>query len=46
MGITTTYFLQVSEDVKDKVARIINSLSEDIIHSLTGWDYILDALSL
>jgi hypothetical protein len=23
-----------------------NSLSEDIIHSLTGWEYVLDALSL
>jgi|GEM_PF-6502521 len=33
-------------DVKYKVAEIINKLSEDIICSLTGWQYILDALSL
>lgn len=31
---------------KYTVAKILNSLSEDIVHSLTGWDYILDALSL
>lgn len=34
------------DDVKLKVANILNSLSENIIHSLTGWKYILDALSL
>ena len=34
------------DDVKYKVANILNSLSKDIIHSLTGWQYILDALSL
>ena len=34
------------EDVKEQVAKILNSLSEDIIQSLTGWQYILDALSL
>jgi transposase len=34
------------DDVKDKVVNIVNSLSKDIIHSLTGWQYILDALSL
>jgi transposase len=34
------------DDVKYKVANILNSLSEDIIYSLTGWQYILDALSL
>ncbi len=31
---------------EEAVAQILNSLSEDIIHSLTGWQYILDALSL
>jgi transposase len=34
------------DDVKYQVAKILNSLSEDIIHSLTGWQYVLDALSL
>jgi transposase len=34
------------DDVKLKVANILNSLSEDIVHSLTGWQYILDALCL
>ncbi len=34
------------DDVKYQVAEILNSLSEDIVHSLTGWQYILDALSL
>lgn len=36
----------MSNDVQDKVANLINFLSEDIIHSLTGWKYILDVLSL
>jgi hypothetical protein len=27
------------------VAQILNSLSKDLVHSLTGWEYILDALS-
>jgi len=39
-------FFTSLDDVKDKVAKIIHSLSEEIIHSLTGWQYILDALSL
>jgi transposase len=39
-------FFTSLDDVKYKVAQILNSLSEDIIHSLTGWEYILDALSL
>ena len=39
-------FFSSLDDVKYKVANILNSLSEDIIHSLTGWEYILDALSL
>jgi putative transposase len=39
-------FFTSLEDLKDKVAKILNSLSEDIIHSLTGWQYILDTLSL
>lgn len=34
------------DDVKIKVAQILNSLDKDIIHSLTGWQYVLDALSL
>ncbi len=34
------------DDVKLKVANILNSLSENIVHSLTGWQYILNALSL
>ena len=34
------------DDVKYKTANILNSLSEDVIHSLTAWEYILDALSL
>lgn len=47
-------FFTSLDAVKDKVAKILiaklfrrkHSLSEDIIHSLTGWQYILDALSL
>ncbi len=39
-------FFTSLEDVKNQVAKTLNSLSEDIIHSLTGWEYILDALSL
>lgn len=39
-------FFNSLDDVKYKVSNILNSLSEDIIHSLTGWSYILDALSL
>ncbi len=34
------------EELKYKVANILNSLSEKLIHSLTGYQYILDALSL
>ena len=33
-------------DVKDKVARILNSLSTNIIASLAGWEYFTTALSL
>jgi transposase len=33
-------------DVKDKAAEIVRQLSEDIIHSLTGWEHIFKALSL
>ena len=33
-------------DVKKKVAAILNSLSEEIIISLTKWNYFIDALSL
>ena len=32
--------------LKIKVAAILNSLTEEVIASLTGWDYILDALSV
>lgn len=39
-------FFTSLDDVKDKVAKVLNSLSSNIIHSLTGWKYILDALSL
>ena len=39
-------FFTSLDDVKYKVANILNSLSEEIIHSLTAWEYILDALSL
>jgi transposase len=39
-------FFTSIDDVKYEVANILNSLSEDVIHSLTGWQYILDALSL
>ncbi|VEP13851.1 transposase [Hyella patelloides LEGE 07179] len=39
-------FFASLDDVKYKVGKILNSLSEDIIYSLTGWEYILDALSL
>lgn len=34
------------DDVRHIVANILNSLSKDIICSLTGWQYVLDALSL
>ena len=33
-------------DVKEKVAAILNSLSEEIIISLTKWNCFIDALSL
>ena len=34
------------DDVKDKVARILNSLSRDIIISLAGWEYFTPTLFL
>jgi transposase len=34
------------EEVKQKVGCLLNNLSQDIVRSLTGWQYILDALSL
>jgi transposase len=43
--IKNTFYTSL-DDVKYQVAKILNSLSEDIIHSLTGWQYVLDALSL
>ena len=39
-------FFTSLDDVKYKVANILNSLSKEIIHSLTAWEYIVDALSL
>ena len=39
-------FFTSLDDVKSKVSYILDSLSKDLIHSLTGWQYILDALSL
>lgn len=39
-------FFNSLDDVKYRVAQILNSLSEEIIHSLTAWEYILDALYL
>lgn len=34
------------ESLQEKVAALLNSLPQKIIRSLTGWDYILKALSL
>lgn len=34
------------DDVKEKVAQILNSLRQDIIISLAGWDCFQSALSL
>lgn len=34
------------EELRYKVANILNSLSQQLIHSLTGYQYIIDALSL
>lgn len=34
------------DDVKNKVANILNNLQEDFILSLAGWDYIVNALSV
>jgi transposase len=34
------------DDVKNKVANILNNLQQDFILSLAGWDYIVNALSL
>ena len=39
-------FFNSLDDFKYKVAQILNSLSEEIVHYLTAWQYILDALSL
>ncbi len=35
-----------SDELKTKVANILNSLSQEIIRSLAGWEYILEALSI
>lgn len=34
------------DDVKEKVAQVLNSLRQDIIISLAGWDCFQNALSL
>lgn len=34
------------EEVKEKVAIVLNDISSDVIRSLTGWKYVLEALSL
>lgn len=34
------------EYLQDKVSNLLNSISHQVIQSLTGWDYILQALSL
>ena len=34
------------EELKDKTANILNSLSQEIIRSLASWEYIIDALSI
>ena len=34
------------DELKTKVANILNSLSQEIIQSLAGWEYILEALSI
>ena len=45
------YYLRSSlfinlDELKTQVANTLNSLSQEIIRSLAGWDYILDALSI
>lgn len=34
------------ESLQEKVSNLLNSISHQVIQSLTGWDYILQALSL
>jgi transposase len=34
------------QELKEKVGDLLNSVSKEILHSLTGWDYILQAISL
>lgn len=34
------------DELRDKVRRILNSLTPEIVISLTGWNYILQALSV
>jgi transposase len=34
------------DELRDKVRRILNSFTPEIIISLTGWNYILQALSV
>ncbi len=43
--LRSSLFLDL-EELKTKVAHILNSLSQEIIQSLAGWDYIFDALSI
>ena len=42
---TSQIFIDL-EELKDKTANILNSLSQEIIRSLAGWEYIIDALSI
>ncbi|MEG3439734.1 transposase [Pannus brasiliensis CCIBt3594] len=34
------------QELKERVGVVLNSMSKEIVRSLTGWDYILQALSL
>ncbi|MDJ0717095.1 MAG: IS630 family transposase [Prochloraceae cyanobacterium] len=43
--LRSTLFIDL-EELKEKTANILNSLSQEIIQSLTSWDHILDALSI
>jgi transposase len=40
------FWFTALEEVKEKVAVVLNDISSDVIRSLTGWKYVLDALSL
>jgi hypothetical protein len=34
------------QDLRDSVQKILSKLSSQVINSLTGWQFILDALSV